>query len=579
MRRGQRALLLAVLLLACPLAWLLARDLEPPSRGEDFLPAGVPLFLHWHGLDRFTKPLVASPLARTLGRADFPDTLRQTGLEEETVLRFTRRLELFRGLTDWLAARPGAAELFHGRGMMALLPPEEGEKVAEDHLESFRNHVVFLMPDGPGGPVAASSPDIGPLRGGRDHLGVRIAEHRADGGPSLFLCRTRGLILAAFAQKTLIRCLDQVMFRLLDGPVEPGRERLRPERPGEFYFRADIRALQEQLPWAVFLVPFLKEATPRSAVLAHRMRGRERELNMRLRFAEGELDRWRKDRGLAPPARPPLSASRDAANLFHLWTNWYTPAVGDSIAEAVGATELGAPLWAAVSNFLGQLSFTQDEFYRHFAPDLGLVIRGERNAQGSLKPLFALYFRSLDEPRVEATLKRLFRKFPLQNVKLERGSEATAIGMAGGMVQPAVAHMRGHLVLADNLHMVQRMEDHLFAGGTECAAPGLHGTGREEGAPVSFSLYLKNREVAASLSWLLRHLASAKNERGVALLDNRRKVFVHQLALPFMASVGAVDASLLSFAVSGDEARASLESRVDKADADEAAGTNRDHRR
>ena len=39
MNPRQRLLLFVLLLLACPLAWGLARDLEPPSRDEDFLPA------------------------------------------------------------------------------------------------------------------------------------------------------------------------------------------------------------------------------------------------------------------------------------------------------------------------------------------------------------------------------------------------------------------------------------------------------------------------------------------------------------------------------------------------------------
>ena len=579
MNPRQRLLLFVLLLLACPLAWGLARDLEPPSRDEDFLPADTLLFLHWNGLDRFAAPLAASPLARTLGRPDFPDTLRQTGLEETTVLRFVRRLELFRRLTDWLAAQPRAPELFQGQGMMALLPQRIDENSSggpADLLEAFRNNMVLLLPDTVAD-TPAQLPEIGALRSSRDHLGVRINEYQANGKPSLYLCRTRGLILIAFVQETLVHCLEQAVFRLLESPDSTGgfrgKDRLRPERPGEFFFRADIQALRAQPQWNLLLAPILKSSTPRQATVTHRVQGQERELDLHVSFTEGELDRWRKRHGLALPARPPLSASQDEANLFHLWTNWYTPAVGDSIAEAVSATELGAPLWAATRNFLERLTFTQAEFYRHFAPELGLVIRGGRNVQGQLKPLFALYFRSLDEPRVQATLKRLFRTFPLQHVKLDQGSEATAIGMAGGMVQPAVAHMQGHLVLADNLHMAQRMEEHLFAGGRECVTPDLHKTGQEE-FPVSFSLYLKNREVAASLSWLLRYLASAKNERGVALLGNQQKVFVHQLALPFMESVGAVDTSRLSFAVSGDEARAVLESSLDK-----ATGTKQEHRR
>ena len=132
---------------------------------------------------------------------------------------------------------------------------------------------------------------------------------------------------------------------------------------------------------------------PEQAIIDHRVRSRADSLNLTLRFAPGVLDAWRRERGLAAAGRPPAAASQDAATLLHLWSNWLTPAVAAKVADLISSTELGAPLLAAAGNFLGRLSFTPDRFYRHFAPELGLVIRGERNQNNQMKPLFALYSR------------------------------------------------------------------------------------------------------------------------------------------------------------------------------------------
>ena len=90
-----------------------------------------------------------------------------------------------------------------------------------------------------------------------------------------------------------------------------------------------------------------------------------------------------------------------------------------------------------------------------------------------MKPLFALYSRFTTglSAQEQSDLKRHFQDFPKRTVSLSHGSQATVIGMADGMMQPAIAPMFGQLVLADNLYMLQHMENQLAAGGEKAVAP------------------------------------------------------------------------------------------------------------
>lgn len=561
MNLHQRLLVLILLLLAAPVAWWLARGLDDPPRPDELLPADTLLFMHWNDMARFAGQVAASPMARQLARADFQDTLRQLGVEETVTDRFARRLQLVQSLQGL----PLVPELLAGRGMLALLP---NRSASSGLLPSLCASMVFFLPEDT--PLLANRqlqllPD--PPGQKLAYLGLPIRRYRLQDGRILYTCQAYGLTLCAFAREALAHCLDQAVLHMIGGiQAAHGekawltRHRRLPDKAGEFFCYANIAGLRVQPLWASALEPLWQDMPPEQAIIDHRVRSRADSLNLTLRFAPGVLDAWRQERGLATAGRPPAAASQDAATLLHLWSNWLTPAVAAKVADLISSTELGAPLLAAAGNFLGRLSFTPDRFYRHFAPELGLVIRGERNQNNQMKPLFALYSRFTTglSAQEQNDLKRHFQDFPKRTVSLSHGSQATVIGMADGMMQPAIAPMFGQLVLADNLYMLQHMENQLAAGGEEAVAPEPQTEWR---APLRASVYLflRNRQVADAGAWLLRYLSSARNERGVAILSNRQKLFVHQVALPFAATIGLAESSHFALAVSGNEAQAMLE--------------------
>ena len=127
--------------------------------------------------------------------------------------------------------------------------------------------------------------------------------------------------------------------------------------------------------------------------------------------------------------------------------------------------------------------------------------------------------------------------------------------MAGGIIQPAFALIGSHLVLADNLHMVQQVEMQLRQEG-EGFASLEERTRREPPARSSLYLFLRNKQIADGSTLLLRSLASAKNEKGVAILKDKQKLFVEQVGLPAMATIGQAESSRFFLSVAGDEAQA-----------------------
>ena len=553
MSAAQRLILLALVLLAVfPARWL-ARELEPPPQAEELLPDDTLLFIHWNDFSRFASGVADNPLSRQLARDDFPEILRKLGMSEATLERFGGRVALARSLAEL----PLMPLLLRSRGMLALLPNRTPDL---DLPASLGANLVFILPDGAARALALEGREAVEPYQGEEIFRIRIA-----GGRPLYACSVRGFTLCAFALEPLRRCIDQAVLHTVGGgaaladKLRPAGRRLQPERPGEFFAWADLRALQTQPRWGEALAPLWPGVRPRQAHLSHSFDGRISALNAALRFAPEELAAWLAGHGLAAPDQPPLAASLDKATLLHLWSNWFTPEVMAGLARAVESSDLARPLLAGISAFLGGMSLDAGDFHKTFDPELGLAVRGERDAGGQMRPLFALYFRPLDAPAMRTRLKRLVRPFPVRAHRLAHGAEATTIGMADGMVQPAFAFVGGRLVLADNLHMAQQVENQLQAGGER-----LLGVVDSPGEPVSAScfLFLRNRQVADAGEIFLKFLADARDERGAAILGETQRLFVRELALPCMAAMASAESSRLALAASGDEARIGWEFRL-----------------
>ena len=557
MSATQRLILLALLLLAVIPAHWLTRDLERPPQAEELLPADTLLFIHWNDFSRFASGVAESPLARQLARDDFPEILRKLGLGESTAARLQERIALARSFSEV----PLLPLLLRNRGMLALLP---NRAPGLNLLESLGANLVFILPEDAsraGSRVfAPEGREPWETYQGREILRIRIA-----GGRRLYAGRVGGQALYAFAPEPIRRCIDQAVLHTVGGGAtladkfRPAGRRLQPERPGEFFVWADLRALQAQPLWGEALTPLWPGVRPRQAVLSHSLDGSMSALNAALRFAPEDLAAWLAGHGLAAPDQPPLAASGDAATLVHLWSNWFTPEVMAGLGRAVESSELVGPLVAGISAFLGGMSINAADFYEAFNPELGLAVRGERDPTGQVKPLFALYFRPLDADSLRRRLRRLVQPFPARAHRLAHGAEATTIGMADGMVQPAFAFVGGRLVLADNLHMAQQMESQLQSGGER-----LLGVADRPGAPVSASclLFLRNRQVAEAGERFLTFLSGARDERGAAILGESQRLFVRELALPFMAAMQSLESSRLALSAEGDEARIGWECRL-----------------
>ena len=103
--------------------------------------------------------------------------------------------------------------------------------------------------------------------------------------------------------------------------------------------------------------------------------------------------------------------------------------------------------------------------------------------------------------------------------------------------------------------MVGLMAKHMRQG-AEQVVPVREGRGEQMMNRVSLYLFLRNQEIAQGTMQLLRYLATAKNEKGVVILNARQKLFVEQIAMPAMATIGKTRSSRFFAAVQQGEARA-----------------------
>ena len=539
----KRFLLFFLLVLAAVPAYWLSRNLTSAPDPDELLPADTLLFVHWNNFTRFSQGLAQSPMAMQMQQTGFTRDMQQLGLDSALISYFDRGAMLLQSLNSV----PLIQEVLQRRGMLALLPNQAPDLGLVD---SICASLIFILPEHD----AAANESIQALIDAsspvqtQEYQGALITAKRLRSGRSLYSSTIHNFTLYAFAQGPIHRCLDQVVSRMLGGAQAAHgqknwqhQHRIVPQEEGEFFFYADAHALRSQPLWEHALFPLWQGLLSQQVIVAHAIDGNHTGLSATLRFKTDELNAWLQKHGLKASAQPPLNVSPDPATLLHFWTNWFTPEVLHRFVAAVNNTELGAPLFAVAKDFFDQASLSEEEFYRLFATELGLVIRGEKNQNGTLKPLFSLYFTGQDMAVVHERLQRLFSGFPLRKVELEYGTEAVTFSMVGGLIQPAFAVIGRHLLLADNLHMVQQMATRLRKGGEKATA--LDNVGKEVPVHASCYLFIRNKQVAEGTSQLLQYLVSAKNEKGVAILRDRQKLFVRQLALPMLATAGKAESS------------------------------------
>ncbi|NLZ16201.1 MAG: hypothetical protein GX087_00490 [Desulfobulbaceae bacterium] len=553
-----RRLLLCILLVVAvfPAYWL-SRNLGNSPDPDELLPADTLLFIHWNNFARFAQDVKQSPIGLQMQRKGFASNLQRLGLDSALANRLDQGIDLLQAL----GSLPLIQELLQHPGMLALLPNRTPDR---DLLGSICDNIIFILPtnesDFRKGVQALIDPDA-PVQT-EEYQGTSITFTRLRSGYDLYACDIHGFILYAFALDPLRRSLDQAMAHTIGGTQAAhgkknwlSQHRVLPREEGEFFFYANTRELRAQPLWGPTLLPLWRDILPQQLVVAHTMSGNISSLSTTLRFKREELQAWMHKHQFATPASPPVSASQDEATLLHFWSNWFTPENLRRLAAVIESTELGAPLLAAVHGFFGRGSLSVEDYYQLFSTELGLVVRGERNQNNQFKPLFSLYLKGRDQAAVQESLQTLFSNFPLRKVELEHGAEATTFSMAGGIIQPAFALVGNHLILADNLHMVQQMERQLWQGGEQAVT--LTGDdGTSVPARVSLFLFLRNEQIAEGSGPLLRYLASAKNERGIAILTDKQKLFVQQIALPVVATIAKARSSRLVLAAADGEARA-----------------------
>lgn len=552
----RRFLLFFLLLLAAGSAYWLARDPGSRSNPDELLPADTLVFIRWNNVVGLVQGVERNPLVRQLWQKDFSDRMRQLGLEQAKIEHLVHSAELLRSLN----AQPLVQALLWQRGMLALLPDRGSGAGSPDAVLA---NLVFILP-GSRERFFREIKSLGDPAIQEQHLeyqGIPIVRTGFASGRRLYASEVDGFTLYAFRPEPVRRCLDQALARMIGGVQAVhgqkswlSRHRFVPGNEGEFFLYADVAALRSHPLGKNLHLPVWLGIPPPQLVFAHRVDGRANGLSAGMRFQNDALAGWLGGHRLAAPAQPPVGASQDRATLLHLWSNWFTPEALDRLIGAIDATELGAPLLAALRSFPGRDAAFKEGFHHLFAPEAGMVIREEENQNAQRKPLFSLYFRCLDTAAVERNLRRLVNGFPLDEVQLEQGARATIISMAGGMIQPAFALIDRHLIVADNLHMAQQMVRGLQQGG-ERGRISLSDPGDRVPLRASFYLFLRNKKVADALTQLLQFLAGAKNEKGAAILNQRQKIFVRQIALPVVTAIGMPPSSRFVLAAEDGEIR------------------------
>ena len=310
MASHKRMLLVVLLLLADLPAYWLGRDLGDSPDPDELLPADTLLFIHWNNFARFSQGVEQSPVAKQVRRKDFPRTMQELGLDNVVATRFEQAFTL----VEELHSLPLAEELLQQRGMLALLANRNPEL---DLLDSICANLIFILP----GDNEALKEGIQALSSANSQVaeqsyqGATISQTRLQSGRSLFVCNVHGFTLYAFAVAPLQRCLDQATAHMVGGTQAAHgqkswllQHRLVPRDAGEFFFYADIRALQSEPLWESTLLSLWQGLLPQQAVVSHAINGHTSGLNTTLRFDPQELKAWMNKHQLADPAQPPVAA-------------------------------------------------------------------------------------------------------------------------------------------------------------------------------------------------------------------------------------------------------------------------------
>lgn len=546
MKRVFRPLL--ILAIIGLLAFLRTIVVRADPEAVDLLPTETLVLGAWENPARAWEAWRGSAIGRKVNDPNLAKLVRQLGGGEILAAGF----KAWPAQIDHFAQVAFTGRIFTGRVAVALLPPRDRQPLTPTTLG---NHLVVIAAELDGFPPPAQLEGVfGPVRSTATELyrGVPLVTLTFQSGQTLSSCRYRGLLLFALDRNPVERCLDQALAS--GGLTRTGLranqayQQLADRAAGQtdFFFYAHTAALWPLLPTLPFGRGVASGALPHHLAVFEQTAGSADRLTLIAQVDRAPLDALVAGHQLAPPMAAPVGRRLLASTQVYLWTNWFKAKSLWDLGLRMRDHEVGMLLSLLLQRIIDATGVTGAEFFDVFGVGFGVFITQPSPPGPADQTLTCLFIEVRDQARVEAMLQRLLRGLQVITV-VTGGTEIRSVNLARGLLQPALALMDGHLVVADSVALIEELQRQ--GGIARADGPAQPALIDRAGNLVVFA---RSKELGKRLTALLTALLREMADQEKVLSPATRLLIEHGL-LPVLKDLQRVETVAVRGLVSGEE--------------------------
>ncbi|MDD2465505.1 MAG: hypothetical protein PHI97_16025 [Desulfobulbus sp.] len=400
-------------------------------------------------------------LGKALSRQDFPTFVRQFDVSTPQVVKLLAAVGAF----NQLEHNEGVFSLLSRESIVALLPIHPGEQIT---LEQLQSRLVFLqhfsLDEDLDHRFSNCFGQIG-QKNITEYQGQQLTRLTFAQGDSLAYFTHMGILVWAFEEKMLHPCVNQLLQQLV--PIRAGiqkhvaytRLKKHAGRQVNTFTYMRFNALQSffgckphpekdgQLPCPNDLALF-------STTVA---KG-ERLVVVALTDAD-KLAAYKKRNRLKNAVENAPLGRLSTNTTFALWTNWCKP---DLLWERLQQVKF-SPLQALVKGWSDDLSKASgvsiSGFFKLFGNEFSFYIDQLRAPHQSPRSMASMAIEVRDNDQVAQLLQHLTGKLQVVEVLSGVGMKVVTLMLADGLLQPAYSLTAHHLILADNVELIERIHE------------------------------------------------------------------------------------------------------------------------
>jgi len=533
--------LAALLLFCCVFGlggyWLSVR-IKPVVDLIDYVPAEAAALVEAEDLAHIWAWWRDSWAGEMLRRDNFPGLLVKLGMGQPQADRLASLL----ALADRCGQAPAFAPVFAHKAVAVLLPQS-----ADIPAAAPMDRMVLIV-DAVAGETLLQWAEqlLGALRtrSVQQYHNQTLVTVHFDGGRSLTYCLQRGVLIAAFREEVVQRCVRQALQRMVQPRtgLEMNREYQRLKglagSPADFFLYADAATLSAFRPLPPDWEADVQGLQPHHLAVYHRSQtGR---LAMVALADKERLAAFARRLHLAAPVDDSAVLHVGPDTDFSLWTNWFQAKKLWDFAQMKSPPEAAALMSMFAQHMARTTGHSMDSFFDVFGSEFGVFINQQRAPHQSPNSMACISVGVRDPIQTEAAFKALANGLQAVTV-VTNGTEIVSVVMAGGLLQPAYALVRNQLVLADSVELIEQL---LRRSGEQATAEKGRGDRIVRERWGNFFLFVRTGVLAERLLPLLAALAQESRSKS-EMIGPYPRLLLQEIVLPVLTGLRGVESSRL----------------------------------